>query len=120
MPRRLARGANTCSDSAARPGGSGRLLAAKWRRVCKREAKRSITTRKSRENASSILRTLSVCAATVCAMGAAWPLRLAEFWAMRAMRCRRTSLVVSTARSAKLSPKALAITSCGLFRCSQA
>ena len=40
--------------------------------------------------------------------------------AMRAMRCTRTSLVVCSARSAKLTPNALAITSCGLFRCSEA
>jgi len=120
MPRRLANGANTCSASLARPGGTGSLLEARWRKVCKRDARRNMTTRKSRENASSILRTLSVCAAAVCAMGmgvAAW---LAEICARRAMRCTRTSLVVSIAKSAKLLPKALAMTSCGLFKWSHA
>ena len=66
---------------------------------------RSITTRRSRENASSILRTFSVCTAGSSSGAAA-----------RACCCTRMSLVVSTASAAKLAPKALAITSSGLFR----
>ena len=46
MPRRLASGANTCSDSLASACPGSPLLAAKWRRVCRREARRSMTTRK--------------------------------------------------------------------------
>ncbi len=60
MPKRLAKGANTCSDSLAKAAGTGSLVAAQCRRVCKREARRSMTTRKSRLKASSILRTFSV------------------------------------------------------------
>jgi hypothetical protein len=44
-------------------GRTGRLVAACQRSVCSREARRSITTRRSREKASSILRTFSVCTA---------------------------------------------------------
>jgi hypothetical protein len=68
-----------------------------------------MTTRKSREKASSILRTFSVCAAgssVNCALALA----------ARACFCTWTSLVVSMASAAKLGPKALAMTSCGLFR----
>ena len=79
-----------------------------------------MTTRRSREKASNILRTLSVWAAAVCAIGIGVAEWLADCWAMRAMRCTRTNLVVSMARSAKLLPKALAMISCGLFRWSQA
>jgi hypothetical protein len=70
-----------------------------------------MTTRRSRENASSILRTFSVCAppSAECAPAVA----------LRACFCTLTSLVVSTASAAKLSPNTLAMTSCGRFRCWQ-
>ena len=48
-------------------GETGSLLAAYQRKVCKRDASRSSTTRTSRENPRSILRTVSVCSAGLCA-----------------------------------------------------
>jgi hypothetical protein len=61
MPSRLASGANTSRASSATSAGTGCLLAANQRRVCRREARRSSTTRRSRLKASSILRTRSIC-----------------------------------------------------------
>jgi hypothetical protein len=66
------------------------LLAANQRSVCRREARRSSTTRRSREKASSILRTRSVCSAR-------WA---SPSWASRAARWICTSLRVSTTRLA--------------------
>jgi len=106
MPSRFASGANTCSDSAASAGVHGVLLAAKNRSVCSRDASRSSTTRRSRENASSILRTRSVCCARASLSSCA----------SRAARCSCTSLRVLTTRLACDGPKAFAITSSGLFR----
>ena len=58
MPSRLASGANTCSDSRATSRARRALAVAAYQRsVCRRDARRSSTTRRSRENASSILRT---------------------------------------------------------------
>jgi hypothetical protein len=94
MPNRLANGAKTCSDSVAIVSGHGRLLAANQRSVCSRDARRSSTTRRSREKASSILRTRSVCKAC---WPASWPW---PCWASRAARWICTSLRVSVTRLA--------------------
>ncbi len=93
MPSRLASGANTFSASRATLGGATVLQAACQRSVCSREASRSITTRRSRENASSILRTVSVCA---LGSSTSWPAPSAS----RVCCCTRTSLVVSIASAA--------------------
>ena len=93
MPRRLASGAKTFSASRATLGGAAVLQAACQRSVCSREARRSSTTRRSRENASSILRTFSVCS---LGSSTSWP----GLSASRVCCCTFTSLVVSIASAA--------------------
>ncbi len=116
MPSRLASGAKTCSDSSATSGGHGLRACAWWRSVCSREARRSSTTRRSFEKASSILRTPSVCAAR-SARSPRWPAACGLRRSVSRAPCWiATSRRVCATSPACDAPKAVAMTSSGRLR----